>query len=74
MGSGGIVAITGGGGGAMVILYVGLVGVPGAGDAEAVTETLKLNDPNGVGVPEMIPVLDRVNPVGSKEPVASIHV
>ena len=74
MGSVGIVSITGGGGGAMMILYVGLVSVAGTGDAESVTETLKLNDPNCVGVPEMIPVLDRVNPVGSKEPVASIHV
>ena len=74
MGSVGIVSITGGGGGAMMILYIELVCVAGTGDAESVTETLKLNVPNCVGVPAIIPAVDRVNPVGSTEPVASIHV
>jgi len=74
MGSVGIVSITGGGGGAMMILYIELVCVAGTGDAESVTETLKLNVPNSIGVPAMIPVVDRVKPLGSKEPVGSIHV
>ena len=74
MGSVGIVSITGGGGGAMMILYIWLVCTTGTGDAESVTEALKLNVPNCVGIPAMIPAVDRVNPLGSKEPVARIHV
>ncbi len=41
-------------------------------DALSVTLTLKFADPAAVGVPEIVPAVERVNPAGN-EPVATDH-
>jgi hypothetical protein len=42
-----------------------LVAVWAVGVVESVTFAVKLNEPDAVGVPEMAPAVDRVNPAGS---------
>jgi hypothetical protein len=42
--------------------------------AESVTVTTMLNVPAAVGVPEITPPVERVNPAGSEEPLAAAQL